>query len=114
MHAFYVEPYDHEGQRRVRFGLHPHQGSDKPVIHCDASVCDERMVSDSGGHQEMRVVITTTLVIGAEKFAADLTLTNRDTMRFRMLLGRRALVDRYIVDPAASYQAGKPAENVIR
>lgn len=108
LHAFYVEPFVHEGQHRVRFGLHPQQGSTEEVIHCEAEVYDEREVSDSGGHKELRIVIRTPIVIGDERFLVDLTLTNRDTMKFRMLLGRRAMEDRYLVDPAASYLAGKP------
>jgi hypothetical protein len=108
LHAFYVEPFIHEGQHRVRFGLHPRQGSTEVVVHCEAEVYDEREVSDSGGHKELRVVIRTPIVIGDETFMVDLTLTNRDTMKFRMLLGRRAMEGRYIVDPAASYLAGKP------
>ena len=108
LHAFYVEPYDDNGKRRVRFGLHPHQGSSKKVIHCEAEVFDEREVSDSGGHKELRIVIRTPLIIGDEQIMADLTLTNRDTMRFRMLLGRRAMEGRYTVDPSASYLVGKP------
>lgn len=108
LHAFYVEPFDHEGQRRVRFGLHPHQDSSEKVIHCEAVVYDEREVSDSGGHKESRIVIRTPLMIGADRFMAELTLTNRDTMKFRMLLGRRAMDTRFVVDPSASYLAGKP------
>jgi hypothetical protein len=108
LHAFYVEPYRQKGQQRVRFGLHPRQGSSDSVVHCDAAVLDQRMVSDSGGHKESRIVIETQIVIGSELFSTELTLTNRDTMRFRMLLGRRALDGRYLVDPSASYLAGKP------
>lgn len=107
LHAFYVEPYDDNGKRRVRFGLHPFQDSSKKVIHCEAEVFDEREVSDSGGHKELRIVIRTPLIIGSDRFMADLTLTNRDTMKFRMLLGRRAMDARFIVDPSVSYLAGK-------
>jgi len=71
-------------------------------------VYDEREVSDSGGHKESRIVIRTPLMIGADRFMAELTLTNRDTMKFRMLLGRRAMDTRFVVDPSASYLAGKP------
>jgi hypothetical protein len=65
------------------------------------------MVSDSGGHREYRYVIETTLSLGHVTWTAELTLTDRDSMNFRMLLGRTALVEQFLVDPAASYMLGK-------
>mgnify|MGYP001826922172 FL=1 len=68
------------------------------------------MVSDSGGHREDRYVIETTISLGASRWLAELTLTDRDSMKFRMLLGRTALADNFLVDPGASYVLGrKPA-----
>jgi hypothetical protein len=55
----------------------------------------------------MRFVIESTIVIAGKQWLIDLTLTNRDTMLFRMLLGRRAMEQRILVDPGASYLAGK-------
>lgn len=103
LHAFYVEPFDRAGVGWVRFGIHPVQGRTDQVVECEAPVRDRRVVTDSGGHAEERYVIETTACLADTKWRIELTLTNRDTMRFRMLLGRIALEDRFLVDPAASY-----------
>ena len=108
LHAFFVETYGHKGATRVRFGVHPRQKDTESAVICDAELIDRRVVSDSGGHRERRLVIATIVIVGDRRHKIELTLTNRDSMRFRVLLGRAALVGNYRVDPAASYCAGKP------
>ena len=108
LHAFYVETYTDNAKTRVRFGIHPFQGRTDKEVHCDADVLDQREVSDSGGHTELRVVIQTPVIMGARTWPIELTLTNRDTMKFRMLLGRTAIKGTYLVDATASYLMGKP------
>ncbi|MDO3723004.1 ATP-dependent zinc protease [Marinobacter sp. chi1] len=108
LHAFRTEPYTENGERRVRFWVHPVQNDLHEVIECDARILDERVVSDSGGHREERLVIETTLVVGQQRWPVEMTLTNRDSMRFRMLLGRTAMARRAVVHPEASYLAGEP------
>lgn len=108
LHAFYVETYTENAITRVRFDIHPLQGRSDKEMHCDAIMLDQREVSDSGGHQELRVVIQTPVTLGGRTWPIELTLTNRDTMKFRMLLGRTAIKGNYLVDPAASYLMGKP------
>ncbi|WP_166269176.1 ATP-dependent zinc protease family protein [Marinobacter caseinilyticus] len=110
LHTFRMEPYtDADGLPRVRFWVHPVQNNLHEVIECDAAVKDERTVSDSGGHREQRLVIETTLIVGHTKWPIEMTLTNRDSMRFRMLIGRTAMAGRGFVQPESSYLAGEPA-----
>lgn len=107
LHAFEIEDFEEHGKKRVRFKIHPVQREDDTVIECVADVIDQRIVSDSGGHREKRWVIRTDIVIGPHTWPAEMTLTGRDNMLFRMLLGRTAMKNRARVDPARSYLVGK-------
>jgi len=108
LHAFYVDPFRRRGTDWVRFGVHPLQRDDSKIVHCEAQILDQRQVSDSGGHRELRFVISTRLMLLDFDDAIELTLTNRDSMQFRMLLGRTALsAGGFCIDPAASYLAGR-------
>ena len=107
LHAFEVRPFSENGQKRVEFKLHPMQRDSDTVLVCFADVIDERTVTDSGGHRERRQVILTALTIGPHRWPIEVTLTDRDDMLFRMLLGRTALRGRACVDPARSYLVGK-------
>jgi hypothetical protein len=108
LHAFAIEPYRKGGQRWVMFAIHPLQKHSDVSVECHAQVKDRRMVTDSGGHKQRRYVIETQLVLGQSVIRAEMTLTNRDTMRFRMLLGRTAMGGRFVIDPGASYLQGRP------
>lgn len=107
LHAFEIDPYTENGVEKVHFLIHPLQKRDDIVDECDALVVDKRMVSDSGGHREMRYVIQTRMVLGTHEWDIEMTLTSRDSMLFRMLLGRTAMENRMLVNPARSYLQGK-------
>ncbi|GMW03580.1 MAG: hypothetical protein AMXMBFR84_47140 [Candidatus Hydrogenedentota bacterium] len=107
LHAFSIETFHSEGVRKVRFGIHPLQRRQRIELFCEADVIDEREVTDSGGHREMRLVISTTICLGNQAWPVEMTLTSRDTMLFRMLLGRTALENRYVVDPGQSFLTGR-------
>ena len=107
LHAFYTEKYRLESVDMVKFLIHPIQRNYDFQVECHAPLIDFREVSDSGGHREMRYVIETSIVIGNRRWPIDITLTNRDNMRFRMLLGRRAMEARAVIEPGASYLNGK-------
>ena len=107
LHAFEVRPYSEGGRERVEFRMHPRQKDFNTVITCNADILDTRTVTDSGGHKEERYVIETTLTIGTQAWPIEVTLTSRDDMLFRMLLGRTAIKNRALVNPARSYLVGK-------
>lgn len=107
LRASAIEPYQQRGSNRVRFTVHPLQTDRQIEQQCDAEVVERRWVSDSGGHRELRYVITTELLIPDRGWPIEVTLTARPGMRFCMLLGRTAIIDRFVVDPARSYLLGR-------
>lgn len=105
LHTFSLETFRDKGVKTARFGVHPYQGTTEHVVWCQAPIADERNVRDSGGHREWRYVIVTDLALGEQRWPVELTLTARDTMLFRMLIGRTAMTS-ICVDPSASFLAG--------
>ena len=109
LHAFKVEPFIRDSQQWVRFAIHPLQWNSDTVVECEAVVKDQRIVRDSGGHEELRYVVDAQIVIGEDLLLCEFTLTDRDSMAFRVLLGRTALRARYVIHPGKSYMQGKPS-----
>ena len=108
LHAFNIETFYIEDVEYVRFDIHPLQKNKRFVRSCISRVIDRRMVSDSSGKKEKRIVIKSDLKIGDSKIRIELTLTNRDNMSFRMLLGREAIMQaKMIVDISKSFVQGK-------
>jgi hypothetical protein len=106
LHAFRIQPFMKEARMYVRFYIHPLQRRSNPEIACEVPVIDERTVTSSSGRREHRFVVETRLRIGEFEWPIEVTLTNRDEMGFRMLLGRQALRRRLVVDPGSSYLIG--------
>ena len=107
LHTFDLQPFEHDGVPMVRFGVHPLRRKLEIVCFCTAVVADQRNVTDSGGHVENRYVIRTPVRLGSYLWSVEITLTNREGMLFRMLLGRTALANRFQIDPGAKYLIGK-------
>lgn len=108
LHAFSLERYTQGGAPKVRFLIHPRQYRTDLAVTCEADILEERWVTDSGGHKEKRIVIETEIMLRELRFPIEVTITDRDTMRFRMLLGRSAIRDRLLVDASCSYLLGRP------
>lgn len=108
LHAFEIHPRSEGGRTMLEFGIHPLQGNREICHWCTAEALEQRLVTDSGGHRELRWVIVTPVRWGTQEWPIEMTLTARDNMRFRMLLGRTALkAAGMIVDPAYSYIGGR-------
>ncbi len=103
IHTDQIEPFLRDGKKWVHFRMHPLQRDITKTVTAEAEVVDERQVRNSGGYSELRIVIVTTAELEGHKWPIELTLTNRDVMGFRMLLGRAAVRGRFLVDPGQSY-----------
>jgi hypothetical protein len=108
IHALNVEVFRRDGKPFVRFSVHPFQRDTKTTIHVEAPLVEHRLVRSSGGHETLRPVIVTEIELHGRRWPIELTLANRMTMGFRMLLGREAIRRRFVVDPARSYSNGAP------
>lgn len=108
LHAFELQTFAGDDGDEVEFKMHPIQRDDDTVVVCRAAVIDRRIVTDSGGHKEERVVIETPIRMGDTAWPVEITLTSRDDMLFRMLIGRTAMKGRATVDPGRSYLTRRP------
>lgn len=114
LHAVNIAPFIKEGEDWVRFDINPIQKNEKTIIHCESKLIDKRIVKSSSGYREQRYVIQTMLEIGNEIWPIEMTLTNRDSMGFRMLLGREAMSGRTMVDPEEKYVLGQPSVESLK
>jgi ribosomal protein S6--L-glutamate ligase len=104
LHAFAIEPFGPVGRPMVRFGIHPVPEKSDIAVFCSAAVVDRREVTSSNGEAELRYVISTTLDIGGRQWPIEVSLTNREAMSYRMLLGRQAISEDMLVKPSLSFQ----------
>jgi hypothetical protein len=115
LHAFRLERFVRDGMEMVRFEIHPRQRSRYGSMSVEARVVDERPVRNPGGRREVRPVIETTLRWSDVAWRAHINLTRRDEMGFRMLLGRKAMKGRFVVDAGSSYLGGRgPGRNGLQ
>jgi hypothetical protein len=108
MHAFAPERFERDGVPWVRFAVHPWQRSAADEVLVEAQLLTQRRVKSSSGASDLRPVVRTTVTLCGRTLPIEVTLTRRDTMGFRMLIGRQALRRAFVVDPAASYVGGRP------
>lgn len=112
LHAVHLREFVRDGHPWLRFEVHPRTRTTAGTIVAEAPLVErDRSVRSSTGHHQQRPVIRTTLVLGGRAFVTELTLTDRRHMGFRLLLGRRALRGRALVDVRRSYVCGTPLED---
>ncbi|MFC3805149.1 ATP-dependent zinc protease [Terrabacter sp. MAHUQ-38] len=114
LHAEDVEEFDRDGEPWVRFTVHPWQDSAEDAQRVECPIHDRRKVRSSTGHVQRRLVVRIDLTLGGRTVPAEVTLSRRHRMGFRMLVGREALRQGYVVVPDRSYAAGKPPKDVRR
>jgi len=114
LHAINITPFIKDGANWVKFDINPIQNNLKTILHCEAPLVDKRIVKSSSGFREQRFVIRTTLDIGNSNWPIEMTLTNRDSMGFRMLLGREAMSGRVLVDPEQIYLLGQSTNDNLK
>ncbi|MEM7046864.1 MAG: 30S ribosomal protein S6--L-glutamate ligase [Pseudomonadota bacterium] len=113
LHAFNIHQFEEGGKRYVHFDIHPIQNDRKTIQSCRGLVVDKREVKSSSGDKERRPVIKTPITLGDETWDIEVTLTNRDSMGYRMLIGREAMTNRVLIDPDSSFSLGTiPIEEV--
>lgn len=113
LHAINIIPFEKDGEPWVKFNVNPIQGNGKAIIHCEAKVIDKRIVKSSSGSKEQRFVIATSIELADTSWEIELTLTNRDSMGYRMLLGREAMSGRILVDPEQHFLLGQPTSEKL-
>ena len=114
LHAEDVEEFERDGRPWVRFTVHPWQDSTADARTVECPLHDRRRVRSSTGHVQRRLVVHIDISLGGRTVPAEVTLSKRHRMGFRMLVGREALRHGYVVDPARSYVGGKPPKDVRR
>ncbi len=112
LHAFDLERFARNGGDWVRFTVHPLQRDWRTSIAVEVPLLEMRVIRNpgGGGREELRAVVRTSVELMGERWPIELTLTRRDRMGFRMLLGRSAVRRRFVVDPGRSFLAGKPQQ----
>lgn len=114
VHAIDIERFEREGAPWVRFAIRPWQGSDEDAVTLERPIVDERLVRSSNGHSEERLVVELEIVLARRRQMTEVTLSRRDEMGFRMLIGRETLLHGYVVDPAVSYLGPRPKLHLRR
>jgi hypothetical protein len=107
LHAFDIVEFDREGENWVRFRVNPWQDTNADATFVECPIHDRREIRSSSGHAQQRLVVLLAIRLVDRLFVAEVTLSNRDEMGFRMLIGREALRRGFIVDPARSFLGGR-------
>jgi hypothetical protein len=98
----------------AEFDIHPWQRSHEDVVRCRAPVLERRRVRSSSGHEAVRPVVELTIELAGRQLPIEVTLARRDSMGFRLLIGRQALRPHFLVDSGRSYLGGRPPKEIRR
>lgn len=114
LHAFDIQEFERDDEAWVRFRVKPWQDSQEDAVVVESPIHDRRAVRSSSGHAQERLVVQLMIRLVDREVMAEVTLSNRDEMGFRMLIGREALRRGYVVDPARSFLGGRAPREARR
>ena len=103
LHAFNIREQERDGKKIIQFQVHPLQRDNRTTVTTEAELLEYRKIRNSGGIAQLRPVIKTQIELGKQIWSIELSLTDRDVMGFRMLLGRQAVRNKFLVDPGKSF-----------
>lgn len=107
LHVDNIKKFVVDGVHQVTFDIHPDAHNVDRVVSCTAPISDMRKVKSSNGTSEERYVIETTIVLGSESWAIEITLTDRSDMSYLMLFGREAIGTKFLIDPSKVFLGSK-------
>src|SRR5689334_10283118 len=106
LHADVLSIRERDGEKYISFKVYPDEEGAAKI--CEAPLVAHRFVMSSNGQRERRYVIRTQIIVGKTSYWTQITLSDRSPLRFRMLLGRMALRNRFVIDPGKSHLQGRP------
>ncbi len=109
LHVDNIEEFKKGKERWVRFDLHPDIHNVSKIVRREAKQVDIRNVKSSSGERQKRYVIETAMVLAGQQWDVYITLSDRSSMTYLMLLGRQAMKDRLVVDPSSEFLLGQPS-----
>jgi ribosomal protein S6--L-glutamate ligase len=112
LHAVNITPYEKDGTKRVKFVVHPLPERDDVAIQCDKQIIDVREITSSNGETEERFIVRSPFRINGVEWPVEISLTNREDMKFRMLIGRSTMSGRMVVDPDRSLLCGELSPDI--
>lgn len=113
IHAYNIESFDKDDEQWLRYELHPLNENDQVIISCESKLLTTRKIKSSNGEIERRYVIETLLKMQDQEWPINITLTNRDEMGFRMLLGRQAMGENILIAPSKEFLLGEKEQEEI-
>jgi hypothetical protein len=108
IHALQISVTGEGTGDRVSFWIRPWQESPEDAMFVECPIYDRRHITSSSGHRQERIVVLMDISILGSVVNAEVTLSNRSDMGFRMLIGREALQKGFVVDSRSSCLGGLP------
>ena len=109
LHCHHIEVFERNEAKWVRFHLLDPEYNSYNERLMEFPVSDQRVVKSSNGIGEERIFIETVIMLYNQKFNIELSLSNRAEMKYPILLGRKFLAKKFVVDVSRTYLSEKHA-----